>query len=335
MVTGSSSRQDLQVLAFENLNQYFKDHENETVQIEILPPALEPLGGISLQDGVNLGVPKKTLALAYVEARQQFFASDSLGNDPNSALQATKVMLLFDPEHVTAANYRKRWLRDLEARHGSGVGSAYHKALRQELHFLNSILTSPLHRQSKSPTLWHHRLWLLDPLVLIEMKDGTDDQRMAFWRAELADVCTSGERHPKNYYAWQYARRLVARIADLKAVDIMAFEVKGWCCAHPSDISGWSFLLHLIPKLRQVSREKLITEVLSYAINLRAQQESLWVFIQTVLATGPADSLHLRCLRMIQDYSQIPIHSKQGLETPSRASGALHWIDSHRRTNLQ
>ncbi|KAF1849823.1 protein prenylyltransferase [Cucurbitaria berberidis CBS 394.84] len=331
MVSAGPGRAKLQLLSYETLSQYFQAHEDEVVEIEILPPAIEPLGGILMQDGLNLGVPKKTLALAYVEARHRFFEGMHDSKLASSALQATKVMLLFDPEHLTAANFRKGWLGALEAEFKSYNPAVYHKALRQELCFLNSILTSPLHRQSKSPTLWYHRLWLLDLLASVELEKASEDQKATFWRAELTAVCKSGEQHPKNYYAWQYARRLMPKIVSPETNDEFARHVKDWCCRHPSDISGWSFLLSLLPRLHPVSkRQGLVRDILSYAINLRLEHESLWVFIRTILAQETLLGGRTEFDETLQNYNDDLGNAKKASAVSERVPRTLNWINTYR-----
>jgi hypothetical protein len=72
---------DFQKVAYNALSTYFQQHEDEVVEIEILPPAIEPPDGIMMQDGRSLGVPKKVLALAFVEARRVFFSNISAGEN--------------------------------------------------------------------------------------------------------------------------------------------------------------------------------------------------------------------------------------------------------------
>ncbi|KAH7389335.1 hypothetical protein DE146DRAFT_680217 [Phaeosphaeria sp. MPI-PUGE-AT-0046c] len=238
-----------------------------------------------MQDGYNLGVPKKVLAVAFVEARKIFFKNARDEDGQSLALQATKVMLLFDPEHLTAANFRKRRLTALKSDDTPSAQLAYRKALKYEFCFLDTILTSPLHRQSKSPTLWHHRLWLLDLFRPKIVELIPEHIREKFLRTELDSVCKSGEQHPKNYYAWQYARRLVERIHGMGPILDFAQCVKDWCCKHPSDTSGWSCLLYLVPMVEpEAKRTRLVREVLGFALKLRLDQESLWVFIRTIMA---------------------------------------------------
>ncbi|KAF1928725.1 protein prenylyltransferase [Didymella exigua CBS 183.55] len=278
---------------YESLCRYFDEHENEVIEIEVLPSAIEPTDGALMQDGLSLGIPKKTLTLAFLAARQAFF--DNKDNSPidPKALQATKVMLLFDPELITAANFRKRRL--LAMRDVEDVLTCQ-RALMSELCFLDSILTSPLHRQTKSPTLWWHRSWLLQLVVRVELKSASGKRIATIISAGLESVCKSGERHPKNYFAWQYARWMIVAVSRvLAALDahiafdcvVSAFSdrVCNWCLKHPSDISGWLFLLFLLARLDPVDeRDEIVEKVLQYAAKVRSENESLWVFIRNALA---------------------------------------------------
>lgn len=78
----------------------------------------------------------------------------------------------------------------------------------------------------------------------------------------------AGDRHPKNYYAWSYARQLLTALStgkilpsrpgrrigkhqiDATRMNEMAAtsiaQVQKWCLAHPRDISGWAFLEYLL-----------------------------------------------------------------------------------------
>ena len=70
---GSIPSSELQEQAYNALNAFFKVHQDEVVEIEILPPAIQPTDSLLMNDGLNLGVPKKVLVLAYVEAKRIFF----------------------------------------------------------------------------------------------------------------------------------------------------------------------------------------------------------------------------------------------------------------------
>ena len=353
------SYSDLQAQAYSALNNFFSAHESEVVEIEMLPPAIQPTDGLLMQDGLNLGVPKKVLVAAYVKARQLFFEgikvettsivsviiSDyclRLTDAGQQALEASRVILLFDPEHITVANYRKR--RILKLKEEDEDGMAINGTIGKEIIFLNSILTSPLHRQSKSPTLWHHRAWLLELLIPITLVNSCKGDLLSFLSAELDVVLKAGERHPKNYYAFQYARRLLSRIESpekdenslpweasyLAFLSTYAILVKIWCCRHPSDISGWSFLLFLLPRLETVSgRHQIVQQVLEYAINLKAQQVSVWVFLRTALAESFLEDRRDDLVRQLYEFQQgreIPVGDDS---TEKHITQVEKWIKSY------
>ena len=82
----------------------------------------------------------------------------------------------------------------------------------------------------------------------------------------------AAERHPRNYYAWDYARQALGLISsqpldanngtaerrggaepDKKRLVVAAGSVRAvqaWCFRHPRDISGWAFLEFLLRALR-------------------------------------------------------------------------------------
>jgi hypothetical protein len=320
----------LQVRAYEALGGYLEDNHKKILEIEILPPAIKPPNGLFLQDGLNLGVPKKILALAFVEARKVFMAKFE-NEDKESqalALKASRVLLLFETDHLTAANFRKRRLLALKTDTTPAAQLAYRKALQYEFCFLDSILTSPLHRQSKSPTLWHHRSWLFDLFRPSILELVPENIRADFWRAELKSICKSGERHPHNYYAWQYARRLEERVDDMEATIEFTEIVKTWCCKHPGDTSGWSCLLYLLPKVEPLAkRTTFIREVLSYALRLQFEHESLWVFIRTIVAHETLQENRAELFTSLMEYGK---EMKDGSPVlVERVQRTLDWIRQH------
>jgi hypothetical protein len=151
--------------------------------------------------------------------------------------------------------------------------------------YLNSILTSPLHRQSKSPTLWYHRYWLLSQMLpqLQCQKDVSD--RLA---SEFAVVLKSGERHRNNYYAFQHARRLLNLSDPSKSSQrLLMKDIRSnllpWCLDHPSDTSGWSFLYFILTgeERKPLEAKDTIEKVLGFVDSTRWQREALWVFLRT------------------------------------------------------
>ena len=128
------------------------------------------------------------------------------------------------------------------------------------MRFLETLLTSPLKKHTKAPTLWAQRGWVVgtfwdDVLHDDEREEtGSAESVKRFWNEELGVVMRAGERHPRNYYAWQYARVLF-RIVEEKMRGVEGWSgllgetvgrVKGWCLLHPRDISGWGFLMFLM-----------------------------------------------------------------------------------------
>ncbi|KAI9815051.1 MAG: hypothetical protein M1827_002894 [Pycnora praestabilis] len=330
---GSSGAQKL----YDELLQYFKAHSSKVVQIEVLPsnfPVISETGSSILQDGLSLGIPKKALLQAFVVARKIFF--NGLNRDlrssehDESTFDATKVILLLDPEHITGANFRKRRLLALLSASRTDRKQDTGAILQQELAFLESLLTSPLHRHTKSPTLWHHRLWVIQgcfPNVCspqssgqdFDRKDVSGSQIVGFYKNEIKIVMKAGEKHPKNYYAWNYARKLLEIlwhmtsalgehnfVPDLYEGHIVQ-QVHSWCTLHPSDISGWSFVLFLMRgwKYSHISGntiwlrmthvyQSLVRKTIDVSFDFRWQHESVWVFIRTVLASNVYLSLSTR-----------------------------------------
>lgn len=247
-------------------------------------------------------------------------------------------MLLFDPEHITAANFRKRRL--LALKNDPDGMLAYRTALMTELCFLDSILTSPLHRQTKSPTLWYHRGWLLRLIAPQELESASGKRLAGLINAALDSVCKSAERHPANYYAWQYARRLmllVDRVANevdapfpfAWVVTVFCDQVSAWCFKHPSDISGWSYLLFLLTRLDPVDeRDEIVNKVLQYAASFQPENESLWTFLRGALAhptlLDERESCIKRLKESIEDAEQTSAYSEhvrkclQYIETSGR-----------------
>jgi hypothetical protein len=165
------------------------------------------------------------------------------------------------------------------------------RRVKEEFVFLDSILTSPLHRQSKSPTLWYHRWWLISQL-LPQVRFYKDiSSRLA---SEFAVVLKSGERHRNNYYAFQHARRLLALSDPAEAsqrllIRDIRLKLLPWCLEHPSDTSGWSFVYFLLTYERRTILEpdETIEKLLDFVESTRWQREALWVFLRaTRMAQG-------------------------------------------------
>lgn len=304
----------------------------------------------------SLALPKSLLASLFVTAHGEFFtyitsqkgvhpsiedggtqgrrsgdrgfaADESCESDSpryNAALNATRVLLLWDPNHITAANFRKRYLLSRSRSKTDSIpdsqstqyatappATAFLFLLRSELSFLTSLVTSPLPKAPKASTLWAHRLWLLrsfhaDILVLLRQEQENEEELEAdyspserveesadtksegtapvmkkkvllradpttshpnsilihLYTTELQIVMRAADRHPRNYYAWGYARALFTHLITttlsptknptllpLSLTLSVLSSTHKWCMTHPRDISGWTFLAFLIQRL--------------------------------------------------------------------------------------
>ncbi|PYH41833.1 uncharacterized protein BP01DRAFT_159484 [Aspergillus saccharolyticus JOP 1030-1] len=327
-------------VAFDDLARIFsaRHQNNEVLEIEILPPGLGPL----LQDGNSVGITKKYLVQAFITARRIFFnalngtsviepghentispcgpwnyASDEL------LIVSTEIILLFDCEHLTACNWRKRRLAAFIQRHDladSDVDSLWSlvDALGKELSMTKTFLCSRLHRHTKSPTLWNHRLWALTRLIRIqELEKAASAPRRqldefahgtipGITNDELTMVLRAGELHPRNYYAFSYMRAVIHIATDTSEsgqnastilAESMMPKALRWCLAHPADISGWAFTNFLLEKVsRGEIRRNAVSQAIQFALDIGWKGESLWVFVcsastsldgETMIEDGP------------------------------------------------
>ncbi|KAJ5757908.1 uncharacterized protein N7511_006602 [Penicillium nucicola] len=333
--------------AFQELARIFSSRGNEVLEIEIIPPSL---GATFLQDGCSVGIAKKALVQAYTVARALFFKElkPMSENDFQEALVAkaqpanqdpaiTEVMLLFDCEHLTACNWRKRRLcaamahsitQDL-----SSETTTTTELLEAELTLMSSYQCSPLHRHTKSPTLWHHRLWVLRHLL--ERRTWNAEAVLQLHQSELEVVLRAGELHPKNYYAFNYMRQLTALLVKRMTVDLdwnveatisvvdRTFE---WCLANPRDISGWSFGIYELSCVSDHAvQAHALEKVLTFALSVGWEGESLWTFVHQAVKQfdlgSVADDMGLHCPPGIASNSPPSSLHKQSWQT---------WLDQAR-----
>ncbi|RDA90548.1 hypothetical protein CP533_5680 [Ophiocordyceps camponoti-saundersi (nom. inval.)] len=223
-----------------------------------------------MRDGNAIAIPKLRLVQAFIQARNIFVAytrGDQVVTE-KPALEATAVMLLFDPEHLTAANIRKRLVSKDDA-----------TLIAREKLFVDSLLTSRLYRHSKSPNLWSHRRWLMKRM----RKHGLVADPVEEFRNV---ILISAERHARNYYAWNHARFLIELVepGSVSWSCIQAQMVK-WCRCHHDDVSGWMFLALLLERW-PARANSVLADVLELTESFRWRNESVWYFLRNVVA-GP------------------------------------------------
>ncbi|KAG0651823.1 prenyltransferase alpha subunit repeat-containing 1 [Hyphodiscus hymeniophilus] len=277
--------------AYNDIVEALNSSTSELFDIEFLGKSHPPPPGRNvLLEGTSIGLPKIKLVEAFVVARQIFFKllKDFRADNFQDIQNATAVILLMDPEHITAANARKRIIQHFRA--GPMVNLS--NVLQKELLVIDSLLTSRLHRHTKSPTLWGHRRWLLEVLSSLEFPHDTQ-------RDLETVILVAAERHPRNYYGWLHLRWLLSdyqssgyALRDSPAIEhsTMLSTVKDWCLRHPADTSGWSFILFYLfsielPHTRLETSSAICREVLGLAISFKWTHESVWVFLRTLVAS--------------------------------------------------
>jgi protein prenyltransferase alpha subunit repeat containing protein 1 len=309
--------------AYRSISELFvPTPDGDLLELEILGRSHPfPEGCYVLRDGCAAAVSKLGLVQAFFVGRK-ILTGHIDGTSPrkdDELLAATAVMLLMDPEHLTAANTRKRVL---QRRISSGHSPVSRSSLKAEKHFLDSLLTSRLHRHTKSPTLWAHLQWLLREFSSagIPILGISDLKNVIF---------VAGERHPRNYYAWNHARFLL-RTASLAPDEAGLTAVMKWCAQHHTDTSGWSFLYFFLTNMASSGPEsahKALEGVLALVQSLRLTNESVWVFLRT-LAASP--------LTGEEDHSRFLTFSRSFIETSKLSTdhgmlrSALGWCETHR-----
>ncbi|KAL4809133.1 hypothetical protein BDV18DRAFT_158065 [Aspergillus unguis] len=341
--------------AFRDLSRIFSSRDDRVLEFEILPPAFGPL----LEDGDSIGIAKKYLVQAFVIARRVFF--DGINKDSNPAgtskdtklnpsltgqtpqaevdvklATASEIILLFDCEHLTACNWRKRRLAAL-----STSEEQYIQALEVELSLMTTYLCSPLHRHTKSPTLWQHRQWIQSQLLRLR-RPGLQAARGLFL-VELSVALRAGELHPRNYYAFTYMRQMHRILSELGS-DSEDWSVHlgqptveptlDWCLAHPSDISSLMFLLYLLDTIPDSAlRLNVVEKVVGFAIDIGWEGESIWTFVDLGIrrfnlleSLGGAPAFPWSVLRSASDDSSEDYTTKTWKAWLDKAR--VHWARS-------
>lgn len=265
---------------------------SELLEIEFLGKSHPlPAGTNVLVDGNSIAIPKSKLVQAFVLARHLLFENlDDFQNARDQDIRnATAVILLMDPEHLTAANTRKRLIKKCQETRSSDL----EKQLKREMLWVNSMLTSRSHRITKSPTLWAHRRWVLEVCQSIKMPYNIHEDLCSV-------ILTSAERHPRNYYAWLHVRWLLQSSLrgrnDTKQPgmdnDQFLSTILEWCLRNPGDTAGFSFLLFCLSHLseekqwRIEAKSDICRKVLGLAHSFQWTHEAVWVFLRTLVASG-------------------------------------------------
>ncbi|KAI0426313.1 hypothetical protein F5Y09DRAFT_69559 [Xylaria sp. FL1042] len=306
--------------AYKDLSNLFaKLPESGLLEIEFLGAShpLEP-GVNFLQDENAIAIPKLRLVQAFFVARQviQSHLENAGEVITNDVMAATSIALLMDPEHLTAANIRKRAL--------SASGYLTCDTLKREQRFVDTLLTARLHRHTKSPTLWSHRRWLVTTCLKMGISwDIPYDIKHV--------VMVAGERHPRNYVAWQHARLLLGHDPSMAAS--IAFELKEFCLRNHSDISGWTFLSDCIDRIEDEETRRrvcssVLHDVLSMTESFRWVNESVWMFLRTLVARENINEQDFK--RFIATNNGLSASIPQSTHPWTIMNRAREWCDKYR-----
>ncbi|KAH7319670.1 hypothetical protein B0I35DRAFT_429555 [Stachybotrys elegans] len=261
---------------FKDIAEVLSERYHDLLEIEFVPdghPDIDP-GTTYLQEGHAIGIPKAQLVRAFQVAYRMLAASRKQAKiDEDGLRKATAVLLLTDPEHLTAANTRKRLIKE------SASTGTNQELLQKEKYLVDSFLTSRLHRHTKSPTIWSHRRWLMDQYTLQGLTiDVVNDFKKV--------ILVSAERHPRNYYAWSEARSLIKYHTgdEEQLLSTLTEETKKWCLAHHDDISGWGFLMYLLD--HRSGPMDVLEDILKLTQSFRWSNEAVWYFLRNMATKG-------------------------------------------------
>jgi hypothetical protein len=80
--------------------------------------------------------------------------------------------------------------------------------------------------------------------------------------------------------------------------------MRSWCCSHPSDISGFSFLGYILSQCSPSTNITIVDRILSYALNLQIKNESLWIFVRGWVAAAMKDETGFPMVRRLEEWSE-------------------------------
>ncbi|KAL7274040.1 hypothetical protein RUND412_003081 [Rhizina undulata] len=283
MASLTESRAETKAQFSSEIAIFFRRNRSQAIHIEYVPSPAQGEPKL-LIEGPNIGIPKPLLLQDFVSARRTFFSLLASRQYPaweiaeqEQLLDSSLILLLVGSEHLTAVNTRKKIVL---LRRDNLVMP------REEVTLLTGILTSPLNKHNKSPLLWDYRRWLAEKFGMNILAEGL--------HGEMQVVRKAGEVHPRNYYAWNYARFITCHHFKTESVpistlyDIVNDHVK-FCEHHVSDTSAWSFLFFLFSlwKSRGDHDREFLAVVISNVLDLTViapGHESIWNFLRSVLA---------------------------------------------------
>jgi hypothetical protein len=145
-------------------------------------------------------------------------------------------------------------------------------------------------------------------------------------------VMVAAERHPRNYYAWNHARWLVSFFSDRLGDGVLSDitdEVRDWSFRHHTDISGWSFLRHLLVMDESRGGKKsssVLKQALELASSLQWKNESVWWFLRTMASSSREQGAV--CERFVSVNAQLFASSAEGSTEREILDKARAWYET-------
>jgi hypothetical protein len=205
------------------------------------------------QDGQHLIIPLKVLFSLY-HAAQETLKRPALAIDVD---EASRIVLLQSPEHLTAINARRRLVMQ--------AGVEQISLCHQELHFLELLFT--MRPQSKSLPLWGYRRWLLKLLGWLP----------ELLQAELKLARQACSFYLRNYGAYSH-RAILARDSTLEEDEMNSLQAH--LDSHPGDHSA--ACLHAQLLQRQPSRAQEHAKQIMERLQRYPHYETPWLHFRAL-----------------------------------------------------
>lgn len=262
------------------------------------------------------------IAMESDEEGRNMFEVELYTENWEGSLKKSAVYCLIKPEHTLAFIWRMRAIASCEVTLGPGL-ARFRRMVRLEKLFIDSILTSRLPRHIKSSQVWGYRRFLLRHFARFGLLDIHSDITKV--------VLVAGDRHPRNYYAWLHARALMNYMdwsQEAPKAQLLRSLVE-WCIRHHDDCSGWAFLqsLFLTPgRYDDAAVSAVFLEVLRLAGLLHWTNESVWVFLRTLVAS---DRLREADYREFRETGKHLLESTKDETAQRILTAAADWASSY------
>lgn len=255
----------------------------------------------------------------------------------------TKVLLIQNPDHITATSCRRQLVQRLTDRASPDeMLKVRRQSLMQELALTTLILSIASH--AKSSTLWEHRRWCLIETYLLQDGATLSSARLSQPRRMAPASCASDEEfeftlncadiYPRNYFAWRHRMWLLDGLFSLTyedskpSLDKEIERLKRFWQSHPRDHSCTHYITYLIESWNTLFRQSIDSKNLFTDSLLTTIQEMIlaypdsetsWLLFRYVfsqsdisgsLLTKPLSTKTLKTLQLIDTKNSETLKSR-------------------------